>query len=91
MGRSTLASAACPHCRELNAVSAEVCIRCGQSMHPVVEPPPPEPVYVPPPPPPPAVEPEPEPRSLWWLWVLLGWLLVIGTVLGVLYANGTIG
>ena len=59
VGRTTLASAPCPHCAELNLVSAEVCIRCGQPMHPVVEaPPPPAPVYIAPPPP--VVEPEPK-------------------------------
>jgi hypothetical protein len=85
VGRSTLASMACPNCAELNLVAAEVCIRCGKPMHPVVEapPPPPEPVYVPPPP---AIEPS-KPRGVpWWVWAaaIAGGLAVLVFVMLVL-------
>lgn len=88
-GRATLASATCPHCRELNVVTAEVCVRCGRSMHPVIEPPT-QPIYVPPPPPP-VVEEAPPEHSYWWLWALLAFVLILGTVLGILSATGTLG
>ncbi len=73
-GRIRLASVACPHCAELNTVSAEVCVRCGLSMHPIAYEEP-APVYIPPPPP----EPEPvieEERDLWWVWVVVAMTLV---------------
>jgi hypothetical protein len=90
VGRSTLASIPCPHCAELNTVAAQVCIRCGLSMHPVA---PPVVAYVPPPPPPaPApVEIIPERGVPWWVWAILGFLVVVAVVLGVLAINGTIG
>lgn len=82
VGRTTLASMACPNCAELNLVSAQVCVRCGQPMHPVVEaPPPPEPIYIPPPP---VVEPEPEHGVPWWVWVLVGGIIAAMIVVGVL-------
>ena len=88
VGRNTLASTACPHCSELNLVSAQVCVRCGQPLHPVVEaPPPPEPVYVPPPPP--IVEPEPERGVPWWVWALAG-VLVVAAVLLILFLTNVI-
>lgn len=91
VGRATIASLACPHCAEPNALSAQVCVRCGGLMHPVVEapPPPPEPVYVAPPPPPP--EPEPERGWPWWAWALLGLGVVIAVTVIILYVAGIIG
>jgi ribosomal protein L37AE/L43A len=90
VGRSTLASMACPHCAELNLVTAEVCIRCGRPMHPVVDlPPPPAPVYIPPPPP---VVAPPPPRDVpWWVWAaaIVGGLAVL--VFAILLVTDTIG
>ncbi|SOD70953.1 hypothetical protein SAMN05892883_0571 [Jatrophihabitans sp. GAS493] len=88
VGRATVASLACPHCAEPNAVNAVTCIRCGRLMRVEVIPlPPPEPVYVAPEPLP---EPEPEPRGLpWWAWALifLGLTLVsTGVAIAILYA-----
>lgn len=86
VGRNTLASVACPHCAELNVVSAQDCIRCGLTMHPVAPPPPPPPVMAPPPPPPVVVEPE---RGVpWWVWLLLALGTVAIVVLVVLKATG---
>lgn len=88
VGRTTLASTACPHCSELNLVNAQVCIRCGQPMHPVAEaPPPPVPVYVPPPPP--IVEPEPKRGVPWWVWAT-SVALVVGVVLLILFLTNVI-
>lgn len=88
VGRTTLASTPCPHCAELNLVSAEVCIRCGQPMHPVAEaPPPPAPVYIPPPPP--VVEPEPKRGVPWWVWAI-GAAVVVGVVLLILFLTNMI-
>ena len=81
LGRVTVASLECPHCDEPNAVTAEVCLRCGRSLHPAPAPPPrPAPVLV-------ALEPEPEPEPEpegwpWWVWALF--LLVGGTAVGAL-------
>jgi hypothetical protein len=58
------ATVPCPVCRELNAVIALLCLRCGADMHPEPEPEP-EPVPEPPPPPPP----EPEPVVWWRVWL----------------------
>ena len=89
VGRSTLASTACPHCAELNLVTAEICIRCGQPMHPVAAlPPPPEPVYIPPPPP---VLEAPPPKDVpWWVWAvaIFGGLAVL--IFAILLVTGTI-
>jgi hypothetical protein len=90
VGRSTLASTACPHCAELNLVTAETCIRCGRPMHPVIEAPPPPPVYVPPPPP--VVVPPPPPKDVpWWVWAvaIFGGLAVL--IFAILLVTGTIG
>lgn len=89
VGRTTLASAACPTCSELNVVSAETCVRCGNAMRPVVAPPAPEPVYVPPPPPPAPVE--PEPGIPWWEWVLIGVVVAAVIAVVVLGVTGVIG
>jgi hypothetical protein len=90
VGRATVASLSCPHCAELNSVSATVCVRCGGLLHPVKEPPPPpEPVYVPPPPPPVYVEPE---RGIpWWVWLITGLVVAAVITLIVLLATHTIG
>jgi hypothetical protein len=90
VGRSTLASAPCPHCAELNVVSAAVCIRCGQSMHPVEAPPPPPPPPAPLPPPP-VIEVVPERGIPWWVWALLGVGIAALITLVVLILTGTIG
>ena len=90
VGRSTLASAACPHCAELNVVSAVVCIRCGQPMHPVEAPPPPPPPPAPLPPPP-VVEVVPERGVPWWVWALLGLGIAALITLVVLILTGTVG
>jgi hypothetical protein len=90
VGRSTLASAACPHCAELNLVSAVVCIRCGQSMHPVAAPPPPPPPPAPLPPPP-VIEVVPERGIPWWVWALLGVGIAALITLVVLILTGTVG
>jgi hypothetical protein len=89
VGRSTLASMACPHCAELNLVTAVDCIRCGKPMHPVVElppPPPPEPVYIPPPPPEPV-----ESGVPWWVWALIGAAAVAVIVVVILIFTHVIG
>ena len=70
VGRLTVASLACPHCSEPNAVSAQVCVRCGEPMRPVAPPPPPEIVYVPAPAPEPVIVQAPA-RIPWWVWALL--------------------
>lgn len=91
VGRATIASLACPHCAEPNAVSAVTCVRCLQPLHPVAAPPPAaEPiVYVPPPPV--YVEPEPEGGVPWWVWALIGVALAATIVLVVLIVTHTIG
>ena len=88
VGRTTLASVPCPHCFELNTVSAVVCVRCEQSMHPI-EPPPPPPAAPPPLPPEPVYE-EPEPVTPWWVWVLVAFsagavAMVVLTLTGVIF------
>jgi hypothetical protein len=88
VGRATVASLRCPHCSEPNTLTAVTCIRCGQPMHPVAEPPPPEPVYIAPPPLP-EPEPEPEHHVAWWVWALLALGAAATIVLIVLSAIGT--
>ena len=86
-GSQRLASAACPHCAELNYATAETCVRCGLSMH-VAPPPRPVPApYVPPP----VFEPviEPESGVPWWVWVAVGTALVAIAVL-VLFLTGVL-
>ena len=85
VGRVAIASFPCPHCAELNQVSAVDCIRCGRPLRPVhfVAP---TPVYVPPPPMP---EPEPEPRGVpWWVWVLVAAAVATTIVMIVLAETG---
>ncbi len=89
VGRATVASQPCPHCAEPNALSAQLCVRCGRSMHIEAPPPIPRPVYVAPPPPP--VYEEPKKRIAWWVWALLATGIVAAVVLIVLVANGTLG
>jgi hypothetical protein len=89
VGRATIASKPCPHCSEPNAFSAQVCVRCGLSLNPVAPPPPPPaPVYLPPPAP---VYEEPEKQIPWWVWVLVGFTVVLLVGFGILWATGTIG
>jgi hypothetical protein len=88
-GSQRLASVACPHCAELNYATAVTCVRCGQSMHVQAPPPPPAPApYVPPP----VYEPEPEPERgvPWWVWLLVGTVLV-AIVVVVLFVTGVLG
>jgi hypothetical protein len=71
VGRATVASQPCPHCAEPNALTAQICVRCGLSMHPIEAPPPPplpEPVYAAPTP---EVHVEPARGIPWWVWALL--------------------
>jgi hypothetical protein len=89
LGRATIASLPCPHCAEPNALSAQVCVRCGAPMHP--EPataPAPVPVYVAPPP---APEPEPERGWPWWAWLLLALGIAAALTVLILYGTGVIG
>lgn len=72
-GQAVVASVACPHCAEGNAIAAVVCVRCGGLMNP--PPPEPEPVVVAPPPPPPA--PEPETTLPLWVWLAGGATLLL--------------
>jgi hypothetical protein len=91
VGRATVASQPCPHCAEPNALSAQVCIRCGRPMHLEERPapPPPPPAYVPPPPEPVYVV--PKRRIAWWVWALLALGVVATVVLIVLAVTGVIG
>ena len=54
LGRTVVASVACPHCNEPNLPTAVYCVRCGRSMHFIPPPPPP---------PPPVQAPAPEPAA----------------------------
>ncbi|GAB2460655.1 hypothetical protein [Jatrophihabitans fulvus] len=86
-GSTKLAHSACPHCAELNLVSAETCARCGSPMRVIAPPPPPAPApYLPPPPPEPEV-----PRDIaWWaIWLAVGSLAVVGVLL-TLFLTGVI-
>lgn len=86
VGRAATASLICPHCAEPNAPSAEICVRCALSLHPVDIPEPepqpePEPIIV--------FEPDPEPEPVpppgfdWW-WVVAGVMALVAIVLIVL-------
>jgi hypothetical protein len=88
-GLARTASVPCPHCSEPNTVTAQVCVRCGLSMHVAAPPPPPEPVYVAPPPPPPDAP--PPKKTPWWVWLLLGVFCAAVITVVVLFATGTIG
>lgn len=90
VGRATVASLTCPHCAEPNALTAQTCIRCGLTLHPVAPPPPPPPVYVPPPPLPPVYV-EPERGVPWWVWALIGLAFAVTVTLVVLIVTHTIG
>jgi hypothetical protein len=78
VGKATVASLACPHCDEPNAVSAQLCVRCGLSMHPVAPPPAPEIVYMPPRLPEPVVIPQ-KTHIPWWVWVLV-FIVLAGSI-----------
>lgn len=81
-GRQTVGTMACPTCGELNSLSAVVCIRCGNDMHPkllvIVQAPVPEPL------PPPALVVMKRP---WWPWVLLAVLSIAVIVTVVIIEN----
>lgn len=87
-GRAAIASVPCPHCSELNMVSAETCIRCGRPMRITPELPP---VVQAAPPPAPALPPPPEPDKpvAWWIWVLLALGASLLAALIVLIGTGT--
>jgi hypothetical protein len=84
VGRAATASLICPHCAEPNAPTAEICVRCALSLHPVDIPEPapePEPIIVFEPDPEP--EPEPPPGFDWW-WVVAGVMAILAVVLIIL-------
>jgi hypothetical protein len=87
-GRATIASLPCPHCAEPNSLSAQICVRCGQPMHPVAAPEP-EPVFFAPPPVEYEEEPE-EPSSKLLAWILLVVMVVTLVTLVVLAATHVI-
>jgi ssDNA-binding Zn-finger/Zn-ribbon topoisomerase 1 len=66
-GKQTVASTACPHCREANPITNSTCFRCGQPMALAPAPPPPAPVYVAPPPPMPEAK-----KTPWWVFAIAG-------------------
>ncbi len=76
VGRAATAALLCPHCGEPNSPTAQTCVRCLLSLHPV-EPPPPVPVYLPPPPPPPVPVPMGREYPLWWILLVSGCSLAI--------------
>jgi len=83
VGRAGTASLICPHCAEPNSPTAEICVRCTLSLHPVEIPepePPPLIAFEPPPLPEPEPEPEPAPRFDWW-WVVAAIMAVLAVVL----------
>lgn len=84
VGRATVASLACPHCAEPNALTAQTCVRCGLPMHVVEEAP--APVMWQPPAPEPVVV--PEKGTPWWVWALIGLGIAAGVaVLTLLLLN----
>ncbi|WP_395729018.1 hypothetical protein [Nakamurella sp.] len=86
VGRAATASLICPHCEEPNAPTAEICVRCALSLHPVDIPEPepaPEPLIMFAPPPEPAPPPAPAPGFDWW-WVVAVVMAVIAITLIVL-------
>ncbi len=90
VGRATVASQPCPWCAEPNALSAQICVRCGQPMQrPEPPPPPPPPVYVAPEPEPVVVV--PPPRRPWWVFVVLAIIVITTVVLVVLAATNNLG
>ena len=78
VGRAATAALMCPHCGEPNSPTAQTCVRCLLSLHPVEELPPP-PVYI-------APEPEPMPVPigrdfpLWWILLVSACLLIIALI-----------
>ncbi len=84
VGRAATASLICPHCAEPNSPTAEICVRCALSLHPIEIPEPepePEPIIVFEPDPEP--EPEPAPGFDGW-WVVAGVMALIAVVLIIL-------
>jgi hypothetical protein len=83
VGRAATAALICPHCAEPNSPTAEICVRCALSLHPVDIPEPaprPEPLIVVEPQPEPAPEPERAPGFDWW-WVVAAIMAVIAVAL----------
>lgn len=83
VGRAATASLICPHCAEPNSPTAEICVRCALSLHPVDIPEPgpqPEPLIVFEPHPEPEPEPEPSPKFDWW-WVVAVIMAVVAVAL----------
>lgn len=83
VGRAATAALICPHCSEPNAPTAQLCVRCTLSLHPVDIPepaPPPEAHWVFDPAPDPEPEPEPAPGFDWW-WVVAVVMAVIAVAL----------
>lgn len=81
VGRAATAALICPHCAEPNSPTAEICVRCTLSLHPVDIPEPePEPLIAFAPPPEPEPLPEPAPRFDWW-WVVAVVMAVLAVAL----------
>ena len=81
VGRAATAALLCPHCAEPNSPTAEICVRCALSLHPVDIPEPePEPLIAFAPLPEPEPEPEPAPKFDWW-WVVAVVMAVIAVAL----------
>lgn len=83
VGRAATAALVCPHCSEPNSPTAQICVRCALSLHPVDIPEPapaPEPHVVFDPPPAVEAEPEPAPGFDWW-WVVAVVMAVIAVAL----------
>ncbi len=86
VGRAATAALVCPHCGEPNSPTAQNCVRCLLSLHPV-EPPPPAPVYVAPPPPPPMPVPIGREYPLWWILLVSGCAMAIILIVVWIAAN----
>ncbi len=86
VGRAATAALLCPHCGEPNSPTAQTCVRCLLSLHPV-EPPPPVPVYVAPPPPPPMPVPIGRDYPLWWILLVSGCAMAIILIVVWIAAN----
>ena len=86
VGRAATAALICPHCAEPNAPTAQICVRCALSLHPVDIPEPepaPPPLIMFEPPPEPAAEPAPAPGFDWW-WIVAVVMAVIAITLIIL-------
>ena len=86
VGRAATAALICPHCAEPNAPTAQICVRCALSLHPVDIPEPepaPPPLIMFEPAPEPAAEPAPAPGFDWW-WIVAVVMAVIAITLIIL-------